>query len=75
MKIACAGRFNTLPPLAFFHMLNAGVAAIRKGQGCVALTTPGNPKEEHQKLLEAYRSRLSSVRDQQRFYARLQLLG
>ena len=33
VKIACAGRFNTFPPIAFFHMLNATVGLIRKGHG------------------------------------------
>jgi len=73
VKVACAGRFNTFPLAAFFHTLNAGVALIRKGQGCVTLTSPSDPREEHRTLLQCARSRRSAVRGQQRFQARLQL--
>ena len=31
VKVACAGRFHTFPLIAFWQMLNAGVALIRKG--------------------------------------------
>lgn len=73
VKVACAGRFNTFPLAALFHTLNAGVALIRKGKGCVTLTTPTDPREEHRTLLNCARSRLAAVRRQQRFQARLQL--
>ncbi|CAE7526188.1 ADL1 [Symbiodinium natans] len=73
VKVACAGRFHTFPLIAFWQMLNAGVALIRKGQGCVANNSPEHPREEHQKLLTSARKWLSAVCNQQRFDARLQL--
>jgi len=73
VQVACAGRFHTLPPVALWQTLNAGVALIRKGQGCVTIHTPDKPHEEHRKLLAARRAWWEAVRSQQRFGARLQL--